>query len=391
MAKKSLYNFDDITPVQQECLTLIESLGIYELRALARVFGDNSPTTLKRDEHIVFIMGKIISGEELRPLPLRQGRPYKELSNIEGILAQLSQITGKDYCLKTRQNTNYVAPNVVVFRQVVEDIVEQRLFPIEVCGILKERNENEFYFISNTNGKRILVRKDLDFRLQPYDFVVGTAVVMNEEKEYMLDSVQYINYKSASSYQNQEDNYLLTLPKQKLKLKDAEIVLGGRYLLNEKIAEQGSLLSQNLRIFNENKIVTFALVPNVFYEDRLSIDTIGFNNSILISYDEKPSEIFEKVSLLLQHINRLQQLGFSVVLYVEDLITIANAIDFLSKNSKELMGHSETAVETIKQIVMLAKAAEKDKSTTIIASFNEADMSDPLFVSSVFKVFKKLK
>ncbi len=391
MAKKSLYNFDDITPVQQECLTLIESLGIYELRALARVFGDNSPTTLKRDEHIVFIMGKIISGEELRPLPLRQGRPYKELSNIEGILVQLSQITGKDYSLKTRQNTNYVAPNVVVFRQIVEDIVEQRLFPIEVCGILKERNENEFYFISNTNGKRILVRKDLDFRLQPYDFVVGTAVVMNEEKEYMLDSVQYINYKSASSYQNQEDNYLLTLPKQKLKLKDGEIVLGGRYLLNEKIAEQGSLLSQNLRIFNENKIVTFALVPNVFYEDRLSIDAIGFNNSILISYDEKPSEIFEKVSLLLQHINRLQQLGFSVVLYVEDLITIANAIDFLSKNSKELMGHSETAVEIIKQIVMLAKAAEKDKSTTIIASFNEADMADSLFVSSVFKVFKKFK
>jgi len=72
MSKKPAYEFQNLTKPQKDCLALIESLGIYELRALARIFGDNSPTTLKRDEHIVIVMEKLISGEELRPIPLRQ-------------------------------------------------------------------------------------------------------------------------------------------------------------------------------------------------------------------------------------------------------------------------------------------------------------------------------
>ena len=95
MSKKPNYEYKDLTKSQQDCLSVIEGLGIYELRALARVFGDNSPTTLKRDEHIKIVMDKIISGEELRPLPLRQGRPHKELSSISGILEELSSLNWK--------------------------------------------------------------------------------------------------------------------------------------------------------------------------------------------------------------------------------------------------------------------------------------------------------
>ena len=80
MTKKSGYNFNNLTKTQQNCLSLIESLGIYELRALARIFGGNSPTTMKRNDHIQTIMEKIISGDDIRPIPLRQGRPYKEES-----------------------------------------------------------------------------------------------------------------------------------------------------------------------------------------------------------------------------------------------------------------------------------------------------------------------
>ena len=126
MAKENAYEFNNLTKAQQDCLSLIESLGIYELRALARVFGDNSPTTLKRNDHISIVMNKIISGEDLKPIPLRQGRPYKELSNIEGILAELSQITGKDYSLKSSQQrgTNRLQ-KVVTFRQLEDDVVKQ--------------------------------------------------------------------------------------------------------------------------------------------------------------------------------------------------------------------------------------------------------------------------
>ena len=73
---KNITMYDNLTRAQERSFNLIQSLGIYELRAIARVFGDNSPTTSKRDDHIKFIMDKIINGEELQPIPLRQGRPY---------------------------------------------------------------------------------------------------------------------------------------------------------------------------------------------------------------------------------------------------------------------------------------------------------------------------
>ena len=76
-----VYDYKNLTKQQQDCLGVIESLGIYELRALARVFGDNSPTTLKRNDHIKIVMDKIISGEDLKPIPLRQGRPYLLVSS----------------------------------------------------------------------------------------------------------------------------------------------------------------------------------------------------------------------------------------------------------------------------------------------------------------------
>ena len=82
---KQQVTYEGLTPAQQKSLNLIQSVGIYELRALARVFGEPSPTTLRRNEQIKSIMDVIISGEDLKPIPLRQGRPYKELSSSDGI------------------------------------------------------------------------------------------------------------------------------------------------------------------------------------------------------------------------------------------------------------------------------------------------------------------
>lgn len=392
MAKKPGYNFENLTKEQQHCLSLIESLGIYELRALARVFGDNSPTTLKRDDHIKIVMDKIISKESLKPIPLRQGRPYKELSNIEGILGDLSAITGQNYLLKENQSklSFGVSNKYVSFKQVEENIMRQKLFPIEVMGILRERNEDEFFFIDSQNQKLILVKKDLDYRIQEGDFVVGTAIVMNEEKEYILDTISSVNYKTSNNYEVIDSPYLLTMPNEKLEFNYNSISLGGRYLFSEKLIEMANLKNL-LDELNTKRIVTLALVPNAFYEDTIALTSLRFNNSFLLKYDDNPSTNYEKIVLMLEHIIRLQQLGYSIALFVEDPVTLTNIIDCAFNTiSKPLMGHSEKAIETLKQIVMLAKAGENHKSTTLFMTHNESDMTDSLFVSSIYKVSKKL-
>lgn len=394
MAKKTAYEFKNLTKSQQDCLSLIETLGIYELRALARVFGDNSPTTLKRDDHINIVMNKIISGEDLKPIPLRQGRPYKELSNIEGILAELSHITGKDYSLAANQQKNISSvPKFVTFKQVEDEVFQKKLYPIEARGVLYERNEKEFVFLNQDNHKNVLVRKDLDTRLKPYDYVVGTAVIMNEDKEYMLDEIKYINFQPVKSYKETINKYGdPAQPSKKIKLDGKEILLGSRYLIEEsKFTDNIEKTKKMLKELKAQNIITLGLIPNVMQEDLLTMQQLGFSNLFIMKYDERPFESYEILRVFVEYVNRLQDMGFSLAIFVQDLTTLANAVDFAYKNNvKAFMGHTEIAVESIKQLMLLAKNGGENKTTTLFTTLDEADMFDQMYVSSVYKVSKKL-
>ena len=394
MAKKPAYEFKNLTKSQQDCLSLIETLGIYELRALARVFGDNSPTTLKRDDHINIVMNKIISGEDLKPIPLRQGRPYKELSNIEGILAELSHITGKDYSLAANQQKNISSvPKFVTFKQVEDEVFQKKLYPIEARGVLYERNEKEFVFLNQDNHKNVLVRKDLDTRLKPYDYVVGTAVIMNEDKEYMLDEIKYINFQPVKSYKETITKYGdPAQPSKKIKLDGKEILLGSRYLIEEsKFTDNIEKTKKMLKELKAQNIITLGLIPNVMQEDLLTMQQLGFSNLFIMKYDERPFESYEILRVFVEYVNRLQDMGFSLAIFVQDLTTLANAVDFAYKNNvKAFMGHTEIAVESIKQLMLLAKNGGENKTTTLFTTLDEADMFDQMYVSSVYKVSKKL-
>lgn len=391
MAKKSDFEFKNLTKIQKDCLGLIESLGIYELRALARVFGDNAPTTLKRNDHIKIVMNKIISGEDLEPIPLRQGRPYKELSNIEGILTELSNLTGKDYSMKPVQiRTSAPLQKVVVFRQLEQEIVDKKMFPIEVRGVLCTKDDSdELYLVNQDNGKHVLVKKDE--HLKPFDYITGTAVIMNEDKEYVLDTVKSINYQTVSTYHEIIDEYHSAVPEKTLQIDGQNILLGSRYLIKDKLLENEDKIKNLVKTLRNNGVVTLALAANVMYENFLSIKALGFNNAFLLKYDEKPSVLCETFMMFIEHVNRIQNLGMKVAIFVEDLSTFANAIDFAGKtNGRTLMGHNETTVELIKKFVMLAKAGVNSKHTTLFATYDESDMFDQLFTSAVYKVSKKL-
>ena len=392
MSNKNTYQFDNLTKAQQDCLALIDTLGIYELRALARVFGDNSPTTLKRNDHISIIMNKIIAGDDLKPIPLRQGRPYKELSNIEGILAELSQITGKEYSLNAVSTRSASSPKTVTFRQMEENIIKQKLNPVEIKGVLWDRNDKEFY-IHTPDDKLVLVRKDVDSRLKAYDYVVGTAIMMNNNNEYILDSISSINYQDAKSYTDNFEPYAKDIiPTQKLDFEGKQILLGSRYAVKiSNFIEDLDKTKNLVKCLKNQGIITVGIIPNVMPEQELTVQEIGFDKVFSISYNRKVALVNEIFSLFMHHIDRLQQLGKNIAIFVEDVVTLTNAIDYTFKNNpKSLMGHTEIAVETVKKLMMLAKASADGKSTTLFVTFDQPDMFDQMYISSVYKVSKKI-
>ncbi|MDE6583176.1 MAG: hypothetical protein K2K31_00805, partial [Clostridia bacterium] len=268
----------------------------------------------------------IISGEDLKPIPMRQGRPYKELSNIVGILAELSHITGKDYSLKSaKEVVTSKATKAVTFKQVEEDIVLKKMFPIEVKGVLCDKNISEFYLYDQINGKYILIKKNLDTRLQVNDFVSGTAVIMNENKEYMLTSVKEINFCPAQSYAVEKNEYAVsTLPTEKINIGDGLTpVLGSRYLLGfGKFVDNLQKTKKLVDAMKANKIVTVAIIPNVMPEDKDVVNSLGFDSVLTINYDEKGFDTYQLICSIKENIIRLQQQGKNIAVFVQDFGTM---------------------------------------------------------------------
>ncbi len=390
MSKKIDYEFKNLSEADQACLSVIESLGIYELRALARVFGDNSPTVLKRSDHIKFVMNKILSGEDLKPLPLRPGRPYKELSNIEGILRQLSQITGKNYSLTP--NIDSRAKKVVSFNQIEDEIYLKKSCPIEVQGIVCE-SEDQYVLSDQNSGKFILIPKSLDEKIRPYDFVVGQAILMNNKGEYILDKITSINFQERKNFDAKADPYIETIPSESFEIENKKILLGSRYLLKvTKFSEKAEKMKKLLKTFSTKKIITLAITPDVFPEDMVATNSLGFSNVFMSKYDDSPYATYEMFNTFVNHVKHLQEQGLKIAVFVENITSIANSIDYVNKNSiKSFMGHTENAVNMIKQLVSLAKAGEGNKHTTLITSLDESDMFDQLYVKSVYKVSKLIE
>ena len=387
MSKQQI-TYDGLTSAQQKSLNLIQSVGIYELRALARVFGEPSPTTLRRNEQIKYIMHVIISGKDLKPIPLRQGRPYKELSNIEPILEELSEITGKDYTLKKNQEkTARTYGKVFTFKQVEQKTVEQKLFPIKVKGVVLTNPDKSLYLLNDTNLP-VLV-KNFD-KVNEFDYIAGSAVIMNESHEYILDNIETINFVDYKDYAPKGVEFTPTLPSSSVKVGKTEIKLGSRYVLNQpKLTEPN--LKTLLSVLKKNRIVTIALASNVLYEDSIALSNMGFDNIFLLKYDDEPKTYDDKMNMFIANIKRLQQVGTNMAIFVQDIVTIAHTLDANYKNSpKTYFNHTEEAASTIKEIVMLAKCNVENTSTLFITN-EESDNLDALYSTCINKVSNKIQ
>lgn len=394
MSKKPDYEFKNLTKSQQDCLSIIEGLGIYELRALARVFGDNSPTTLKRDEHIKIVMDKIISGEELRPLPLRQGRPHKELSSIQGILQELSGLTGKDYSTNKNKpfGINHLQKNIV-FRQVEQDIVSKQLFPIKAKGIVCKNSNGDLFFYNQYNFKYVLVEKELAKDLCAYDFVEGTAVLMNNNNEYVLKSLEKINFDNIDNYVGKDNPYKKCIPFQNLKLENYTITLGNRYRIDNltKFVDKKTEIKHLVEKLQSEGVSTLAIIPNVPDEDLLDIQKLGFDSQILFKYNEKTLEPYDTLLSVNEFLKRQQKIGKSIAVFIQDPVTLMNMVDYSFKTQpKCFMGHTEEASALIKDFGSCIMAGEDNKSTTCFFTFDNSDLFDPLYVSLIYKVYKPL-
>ncbi|MBR1890246.1 MAG: hypothetical protein IJ817_00990 [Clostridia bacterium] len=385
--KKNEYDYTKLSSEQKQCLSLVESLGIYELRALARVFGDNSPTTLKRNDHIKIVMDKIISGEEIRPQPLRQGRPHKELNNINAILEELTKITGVDYIQKSGKTVQ--THKNITFNQLEQDVFSQQLFPIKAKGFILENADGKLYFLNQFNGKYVFVDKSVFNKLSQFDFVEGTAVLMNSKKEYILKELDHINFVPYEKYDNK-----CNISKSKTAVfNEQKLNLGQKYRFDglTRFTDNQNEIKKLVQELKKQKISTVAIIPNVADEEFMTIQMFDFDCLITFGMTADEKDVYQNLVFACDFIKHQKELGGSVAIFVQDPVTLANVIDYCFKlNPKIYMNHTDNVAEIVREISPVI-GNFNSQTITAFSTCDASDLFDPLYVSLIYKNYKPIK
>ena len=181
---------------EQQREVLVQRLGVFELRALAREVGIPSPTTKKRDELVQLILQSFNNGINQEVKIQKRGRPYKKLNAIDDIMS--SVIDDK----KNKMSFE----NILTFAQEESPIVTLQGEMIRCAGIcrindktltIRTIKEDKLIFVNDIYGVE---------KLQNGDEVEVTARKVNDNNEYQAVSISLINGESAVSYQSKEYN-----------------------------------------------------------------------------------------------------------------------------------------------------------------------------------------
>ena len=94
----------------QKKIEIVRSLGIYELRGLARVLGIKSPTTKVREQLIENILVTLVKGKPTEPQMSRKGRPYKKLAHLDNIVSMIANQPTTEVSFETVSEFNQEMP-----------------------------------------------------------------------------------------------------------------------------------------------------------------------------------------------------------------------------------------------------------------------------------------
>ncbi len=371
---------------------LIHSLGVFELRALARELGIASPTTKKREELISLIFDILKDGSQMKIKAHKRGRPFKKLSSVDAIVSSVQSIPKQEEA---------TISGVVTFMQ-------------------EEASFNTF--CGNTTTFEGFVRIAKDGRLCLFD-VDAWASAYIPDNIYGIEQLKLGAKVKISASLNSNDNYyeataILEIEGVKFQdLANTEVELGDEVIGYNDIkfgnltAKEGrrNVYSFDEELFEDDKfksLVNFCedndyqlkvLSIDTPYENQVLFKSLDIQDTFITNYGDNDGEGINKVVDVANHAKYQTELGKKVVVFVPDVITVLRKVDEFIKKShsenKELVcqnGRSEFAIIVMQNLLSIAKAYSNGYSTTLIMGYNKIDEDDKFLTTDIFKISKKL-
>lgn len=372
------YLFDGIKSKE----ILVRSLGIFELRGLARELGVKSPTTKKREELVDLILDIVSSGEELAISGKRKGRPFKKLSSIEQIASSVTTTWVDDRIKPSFEGVMCFAQTLPNFDKILEGEKQLSGFAREVEGLIS--------FFDYANQARIFIKKDVQFfsKVTNGDLVEVKASPLHEKGHYLTEEILKINGVDAESYEPcVANNGEIVIGRDKLIADGHAITLGRRNVisLKEDLFELDFMdsLSQKCK---ENDINLIVLALDTSYENIIMFKNSNDYRKFVSASGSDPRYNLDLFIDCINYAYNCTERGEKVLVYVNDIIhTLKSVEGCFGSVGNETHDNIEIILQ---KLLGVAKAFENGKSSTCLLGYSELDMKNDYFIDKVLKISK---
>ena len=355
---------------------IVRSLGIYELRGLARVLGIKSPTTKVREVLIENILLTLVNGKPFDPQVSRKGRPYKKLAHIDSIVSMIANNPeAKDVSFDALASFNQEVP-VFTFR-------DSQI--ITACGVLRS-GKLSTYFIDLKRNFHVFISEELVEQkgLVTGDYVEAEAYKINDSNQYFSEKLTKINGASFEAYTPKpQHRSAQVLPSEFFHAGDMKVLKGGRnVIINSEPLFLDTRLKELLSNLSRDEADNIFLGLDLCFEDEIFVSSknlISFSSQYLSSSSAGFDRIIDAINL----VSRLSEQGRNVNLFIYDAGLLLSVMDqkFLSEDRTP-----QESATVLKKIVSLAEAREEGTTTTLIASIKQSDIENSVLKNDLIRI-----
>lgn len=359
--------------------TLVRSLGIFELRGLARELGVKSPTTKKREELVDLILDIVSSGEEPSALGKRKGRPFKKLSSIDQIATTVTSSWVDDKVKPTFEGVMCFAQTLPNFDKIMEGSKKLSGYAREIDGMVS--------FFDYANQSRIFIRNDIQFssKITNGDFIEVEASPLREKGQYVADKILTINDIDAESYEPcAVNNGEVIIGKEKMPFGGHEVTLGRRNAisLKEDLFET-DFLDDLSGACKQRDVKLIVLALNTSYENMIMFKNAGgYKRFVSVSGSDARYNLDLVIDTINYAYNCIER-GENVLVYANDIMhNLKSVEDCFERDVRE-------NVDIILQKLLgIAKAFENGNASTCLFGYSELDTRNEYFIDKVLKICK---
>ncbi|MEG1751663.1 MAG: hypothetical protein RR140_01370 [Clostridia bacterium] len=348
---------------------MLDNVGIYELRELARRVGVASPTTKTRNV-LVEEIEKVLNGEQPKPLHVvssaSTGRPPKKMEDFDALFDLIVPKAIRDMAPQIQESATFT------FGSDDESTRPQNKTVSGVCRII----EGAVYFhdTSTLSSPRVVSAPSQVvelYNLEEGDRIVGEAKVLRGRGFCVLTDIFSINNNLKLENRKKIDFSAIVKSNEIINIAAQKVNEGTRAVFySPSTTEFAQKLAKELCSLKNQGYVPILLATNVSPENLSALRSALSDTSFITQYEDTLFVCEQNITDAIISAKALARSGKKVVFVAFELEQIVQSLNLYhaSNGAHFFQGHTIKAIETVKAMFSLARCLDNGGSITTVVS-----------------------